>query len=71
MKKWVMMMFFLLLLGVLPTTGTAAETTGQASLIVKSSSNSLHQTVLKIRSEKIVQALFQAFHNTLKVHAPI
>ena len=55
-------MFFLLLLGVLPTTGTAAETTGQASLIVKSSSNSLHQTVLKIRSEKIVQALFQATH---------
>ncbi|MFC0560047.1 hypothetical protein [Halalkalibacter alkalisediminis] len=60
MKKWMMVTLFLVLLGAIPTIGSATEAAGQASLIVKSSSQSLHQTVLKVRSEKIVQALFQA-----------
>ncbi|WP_227936331.1 hypothetical protein [Alkalihalobacillus deserti] len=60
MKKWMFVSLLLVLLGVMPIIGTADEVEGQASLIVKSSSHSLHQTVLKIKSEKIVQALIQA-----------
>lgn len=53
-------MLFFVLLGVIPTNVTANKEAGQVSLIVKSSSHSLHQTVLKVKSKKIVQALFQA-----------
>ncbi|WP_332632783.1 hypothetical protein [Halalkalibacter flavus] len=58
MKKIIILLFVLCMM--LPTTIAAAEGNGQVSLIVKSSSHSLHQTVLKIKSDKIVQALFQA-----------
>ncbi|WP_052144719.1 hypothetical protein [Halalkalibacter okhensis] len=43
-----------------PMAIAAEEGNGQVSLIVKSSSQSFHQTVLKIKSEKIVQGLFKA-----------
>jgi hypothetical protein len=60
MKKLLLLMLFLLSFVFVPDSLSAQETEGQASLIVKASSQSLHQTVLKIKSEKLVQALFRA-----------
>ncbi|MDT8861117.1 hypothetical protein N0O92_12815 [Alkalihalobacillus sp. MEB130] len=58
MKKIICLLFLLSLAW--PITIHAASGDGQVSLIVKSSSESLHQTVLKIKSDKIVQELYQA-----------
>ncbi|WP_169801083.1 hypothetical protein [Halalkalibacter krulwichiae] len=50
-----------IILSVHPQIGQARGEGEQASLIVKSSSRSLHQTVLNIKSPKVVQALLQAY----------
>ncbi|GAE37002.1 hypothetical protein [Halalkalibacter akibai] len=57
------LMSFVLLLFVLQLSAVnvhAHGEEGQASLIVKSSSESFHQTVLKIKSDKLVRTLFEA-----------
>ncbi|WP_332697513.1 hypothetical protein [Halalkalibacter lacteus] len=58
MKKIIVM--FLLFSFVLPSFALANSSNGQVLLVVKSSSHSLFQTVLEVKSEKITQALLQA-----------
>jgi hypothetical protein len=57
MKKFLL---FLLFSFVCPVIVSANSSDGQVLLVVKSSSHSLFQTVLEVKSEKVTQALVQA-----------